>query len=456
MLLLPSQRLWVATLALTLAVVEIPVVLQKCIFDEVQAQTRVIRAAPVQPGDPSVKPEAGAQTGQSGKSRDRRSTLQRALSGRPRRSLRETPSSPQPIRIHSWRTQESSNLLQAERERLQAAVQEALTVASSVLSVNRALGPLLLSRDVNKYCKFVWRNSSTANYNRCGRANHNYQSETCLDVTIPDDHLAGCLIYPEADSPRSIELRPDGAGLPRTDFLLYLHVKTTHKCKVEPSVLAYATHCQTDGRGRPVAGVVVVCRDRLTAAAYSHQTAVQTVIHELFHALGFSRHLFHTWRACSSNATHFKAAQCSPRCKVTQSDATGQTRIYTPSVIWALQRHLVSSEPELGGPLENQDVPSGRASSHWESRTLQGSIMTATLGDPATVRVDAITLAALQDTGWYTVNLTRSQSLVWGQGEGSLFGSLSTCLNKSSAFFCTGRGSAKPTNTLRVVGFTES
>lgn len=134
MLLPPSQRLWVATLALTLAVVEIPVVLQKCIFDEVQAQTRVIRAAPVQPGDPSVKPEAGAQTGQGGKSRDWRSTLQRALSGRPRRSLRETPSSPQPIRIHSWRTQESSNLLQAERERLQAAVQEALTVVSSVLS----------------------------------------------------------------------------------------------------------------------------------------------------------------------------------------------------------------------------------------------------------------------------------------------------------------------------------
>lgn len=32
----------------------------------------------------------------------------------------------------------------------------------------------------------------------------------------------------------------------------------------------------------------------------------QTVIHELFHVLGFSKHLFHTWRACSSNATHFE------------------------------------------------------------------------------------------------------------------------------------------------------
>ena len=35
------------------------------------------------------------------------------------------------------------------------------------LTVDRGTGPLLLSRDINKYCKFLWRNSSTANYNRC-------------------------------------------------------------------------------------------------------------------------------------------------------------------------------------------------------------------------------------------------------------------------------------------------
>lgn len=66
---------------------------------------------------------------------------------------------------------------------------------------------------------------------------------------------------------------------------------------------------------------------------------------------------FHLWRKASEIIMIqiiYLTAQCSPRCKVTQSDATGQTRIYTPSVIWALQRHLVSSEPELGGPLENQ------------------------------------------------------------------------------------------------------
>uniref|UniRef100_A0AAQ4RD25 Leishmanolysin-like peptidase n=1 Tax=Gasterosteus aculeatus aculeatus TaxID=481459 RepID=A0AAQ4RD25_GASAC len=337
---------------------------------------------------------------------------------------------PEPIRIRTWVPAESAGLSGAEGERLQAAVEEAVRTVSSLLSVNRRPGPLLLSRDVNKYCKFLWKNSSTANYNRCGRANKNYRAETCLDVTIPDDHLAGCDIYPDADSPRRTELRPEGAGLPRGDFLLYLHVRATDKCRAEPGVLAYAAHCQTDPSGRPLAGVVVICRDKLTGATHSRRAT--TVIHELFHALGFSKELFPTWRDFG--------ARCSPRGRVTHSDGRGQTRVYTPSVIAALQRHLASTHPELGGPLENLDVPPGGVSSHWESRVLQGSIMAAVLGDPTTVRIDPVTLAAMQDTGWYTVDLSRAQSLVWGGDEGTMFGSLSACHNKSSSFFCTGSG----------------
>ncbi|KAI3376346.1 hypothetical protein L3Q82_016829 [Scortum barcoo] len=432
MVLPPSQRLWVGMLVVMLVVVELPVALQKCIFDEVQARTRVVRAAPIHQDSP---PRLRAQAGQRGSHSGRMASPLHGL-----RSLRNkappTPTSPQPIRIWSWIPRESSNLSEAEKERLEAAVEEAVRMVSSLLSVNRVEGPLLLSRDINKYCKFLWRNSSAANYNRCGRANNNYRSETCLDVTIPDDHLAGCDIYAEPDSPRRTELRPEGAGLPDTDFLLYLHVQATDKCRAEPHVLAYAVHCQTDSHGRPVAGVVVICRDKLTGATYSHRAAVQTVIHELFHALGFSKDLFHTWRDCSSTSP--VGAGCSPRGKVTHSDASDQMRIYTPSVISALQRHLASSDPELGGALENLDVPPGGVSSHWEARVLQGSIMAAVLGDSSTVRIDPVTLAALQDTGWYTVNLSRAQSLVWGEGEGTTFGSLSTC--QSSSFFCTGSG----------------
>ncbi|XP_035772104.1 leishmanolysin-like peptidase 2 [Neolamprologus brichardi] len=316
----PSLNLWVGmVLVVMVVVVELPGALQRCIFDELQVQVRVVRAADSPPKELRL----------------RRSEEQRSILGK---SGSPTPTSPQPMRIRTWIPRESDSLSEAEKGRLEAAVEEA------------------------------------------------------------------------------------------------------------PSVLAYAVHCQTDCHGRPVAGVVVICREGLTGATYSHQTTVQlyssvlqTVIHELFHALGFSKDLFSTWRHCYSSSPQV-GADCSPRGKASHSDGSGHMRIYTPSVISALQKHLVSSDPELGGPLENQDAAPGRVSSHWESRVLQGSIMSAVLGDPSTVRIDPVTLAALQDTGWYTVDLSRAQSLVWGDGEGAMFGSLSTCQDNSSSFFCTGSG----------------
>ncbi|XP_054863745.1 ciliated left-right organizer metallopeptidase isoform X1 [Amphiprion ocellaris] len=435
MVLRPPQRVWVGMLLALVVVVELPGALQKCIFDEVQAQVRVVRAAP-------TEPRLRAPTGQKHLITSGQQTSHRGQSVKRRSILRElappTLATPQPIRIQTWVPRESCDLSETEKGRLEAAVEEAVKVVSSLLSVNRVLGPLLLSRDINKYCKFLWRNSSAANYNRCGRANSNYRTETCLDVTIPDDHLAGCDIYPEADSTRRTVLRPEGAGLIDIDFVLYLHIQATDKCRAEPNVLAYAVHCQTGTHGRPVAGVVVMCRDRLTRATYSHQSTVQTVIHELFHALGFSKDLFSSWQDCSSSSQ--VGAGCSLRGEVTHTDESGQMRIYTPSIISALQKHLGSTDPELGGPLENLGGSPGRVSSHWESRVLQGSIMAAVLGDPTAVRIDPVTLAALQDTGWYTVSLSQAQSLVWGDGEGAMFGSLSTCRDNSSSFFCTGSG----------------
>ncbi|XP_042071064.1 LOW QUALITY PROTEIN: leishmanolysin-like peptidase 2 [Haplochromis burtoni] len=399
----PSSNLWVGmVLVVMVVVVELPGALQRCIFDELQVQVRVVRATDSPP------------------KQLRRSEEQRSILGK---SGSPTPTSPQPMRIRTWIPRESDSLSEAEKGRLEAAVEEAVRVVSSLLSVNRVPGPLLLSRDINKYCKFLWRDSNTINYNRiffkASKLNFAHVAFTCSSV--------------------------------------YLLVP-------QPSVLAYAVHCQTDSHGRPVAGVVVICRDRLTGATYSHQTTVQTVIHELFHALGFSKDLFSTWRDCYSSSSSQVGADCSPRGKASHSDGSGHMRIYTPSVISALQKHLVSSDPELGGPLENlvlhsfkcrnfnklkrkpngaftpQDAAPGRVSSHWESRVLQGSIMSAVLGDPSTVRIDPVTLAALQDTGWYTVDLSRAQSLVWGDGEGAMFGSLSTCQDNSSSFFCTGSG----------------
>ncbi|XP_024914518.1 uncharacterized protein LOC112487516 isoform X1 [Cynoglossus semilaevis] len=298
----PPFRPWLTVVCvLPVLMDQIPGVLQKCIYDEVQAEVRKVRLEPA--------------TSQG------RGFYSQRLETNPR-----VGASPQPIRIHTWITRESDNLPEAERRRVMMAVEEGVDKVSSLLSVPRIVGPLLLSRDISKYCKFVWSNSGGANSNRwvvsystpekpeqkclqlmfisrCGRANVNYRNETCLDVTIPDQHLSGCYIYPQPDSPYRTVLRAEGSGVSDTDFLLYLHIGSTHKCRAEPDVWAYAAHCQTDTDGRPVAAVVVICRDRLTQQTYKHQATVQMVIHELFHVLGFSKDLFPTWTDCSTH-TH--------------------------------------------------------------------------------------------------------------------------------------------------------
>ncbi|XP_061620699.1 ciliated left-right organizer metallopeptidase [Phyllopteryx taeniolatus] len=382
----PLRGLW---LCLPLLCAELLASPHRCVFDEVQARVRVVRAA--------------------------------------RRARALSPGEVAPMRIGTWISGESQRLSEREEGPMRATVQRAVRTVAALLSVERASSPLLLRRDVNKYCRFLWKNPSTVNYNRCGRANSNYRHETCLDMKIPDDHLAGCEVHPQANAARRVTLRPPGSGVPDVDFLVYLQVQASDRCRAQPGLLAYAAHCQTDTSGRPLAGVVVICRDRLT------RLTVQTVVHELFHALGFSKDLFPTWRDCFS-----ASAACSPRGKVTHMDGTGQMRIYTPSVISALQRHLAAVDPELGGPLENSDAPPGGVSSHWESRLLQGSVMLAS--QPGATRIDPLTLAAFQDMGWYTVNTSRAQSLVWGEGEGALFGSTLTCADNSSSFFCTGSG----------------
>lgn len=43
--------------------------------------------------------------------------------------------------------------------------------------------------------------------------------------------------------------------------------------------------------------------------------------------------------------------------------------------------------------------------------------MMAVLEDRAAVRIDPLTLAAFQDTGWYSVDLRQAQRLVWGGGK---------------------------------------
>ncbi|XP_038644102.1 leishmanolysin-like peptidase 2 [Scyliorhinus canicula] len=256
------------------------------------------------------------------------------------------------------------------------------------------------------------------------------------ELWIPDDHLQGYSVWPAQGSSPTV-IQENGRGVPEADLILYIKAADTSKCRKERSVIAYAAYCKLDQNGRPIAGAVTFCHSRLRGSAFDHRRTMLTTVHELLHVLGFSKDLYNTWLDCSSAPSI--GMNCSSRSSVTNTDDQGSVRIYTRTVIQKMQQHFNSSSPELGGPLENGVQP-GFPSSHWESRFLQGSIMTAAMGAPEHTIIDPITLAAMSDTGWYQVKYDSTQPLVWGQGQGDTFGLTSSCHDNSSDYFCTGSG----------------
>lgn len=214
----PPQRLCVRILAvLGLLWGALPGSRQKCVFDEVQDQVRLVRAAPFKPQGP---------LNDSRTSREQPSGHQERTP--PLKEVTRSIGAPQPIRIRTWVPVERDNQSEAEKQRLEAAVNEAVRTVSSLLSgekavfiklfmravpslnlfisicldvglllyifeqsdltrniiliVNRVTEPLLLRRDINKYCKFLWRNTSSANYNRFGDS-HSF-SEQAEDINM--------------------------------------------------------------------------------------------------------------------------------------------------------------------------------------------------------------------------------------------------------------------------------
>lgn len=122
-----------------MVVVWLPGALQKCVFDEVQAQVRVVRAADItHPDSPPTDGRVPLISEQPARHPGRRPASLWGLMVKLRSRVEErappTPASPQPIRIHSWITRESDDLSDAEKYKLEAAVEEAVRVVSSLLS----------------------------------------------------------------------------------------------------------------------------------------------------------------------------------------------------------------------------------------------------------------------------------------------------------------------------------
>ena len=174
--------------------------------------------------------------------------------------------------------------------------------------------------------------------------------------------------------------------------------------KLEENTIAQASARYTQSSNhQPILGTVEINCDINFTAANIDKYLESTLIHEMTHVLGFSSHFFEDYFDIIKK----------------KKDKNGIRRVYinSPKVVEVARKYF--NCPELDGvELENYGEE-GTAGSHWEARILLGDYMN---GISYTEEViSEITLALLEDLGFYKANYYTGGLMRYGKNKGCDF-----------------------------------
>ncbi|KAM5152244.1 leishmanolysin-like peptidase [Mantella aurantiaca] len=312
---------------------------------------------------------------------------------------------------------------------------QAISYLQKTFQVRRPSSSILLSRQCanNQYLK---KKSDPHRYCHGACAQHT----KCGPVIVPEEHLQQCMLCSDTEKYCGPSGPPDSGGIRDTDFVLYVSAITTERCSQE-NIVAYAAYCQLEAEmDRPIAGYANLCPNMISTQPQEFAGMLSTVKHEIIHALGFSAGLFALYRDDNGDPLTTRYINGLPlfneslgvyqwsdrvvRTVIRNWDVSGSKMIQhkvfllvTPRVTDEVRRHF--NCPILEGmELENQGGM-GTEMNHWEKRLLENEAMT---GSHTQNRVfSRITLALMEDTGWYRANYSMAQRLDWGRGKGCDF-----------------------------------
>ncbi|KAL1492801.1 hypothetical protein ABEB36_010985 [Hypothenemus hampei] len=263
----------------------------------------------------------------------------------------------------------------------------------------------------------------------------------CGEVEVPQEHLDVCRVCNvTGQNCRNYPGSVPGGGIPNFDFVFYVSAMQTERCSKSLTV-AYASHCQQEsGLDRPIAGHANLCPNSISTNRQDLEILLSTVKHEILHALGFSVSLYAFFRDRDGNPL----TERSPETGKPPLNETLQTYQWSEKVIKPFYRHWVVRDGSInrevqmlvtptvaeevreyfncseleGAELEDQGEE-GTALTHWEKRVFENEAMTGThTQNPI---ISRITLALMEDTGWYTVNYSMAEEMSWGKNLGCDF-----------------------------------
>ena len=297
----------------------------------------------------------------------------------------------------------------------------------AALLVEPVVGTLKAARA----CGALWSNgvctleATTA----CGHAAA-VPAELLDELTVCDDFTAASCTVVAA-----------GAGV-AADFAISITALDTTLCS-SGATIAYASACQRDQHDRPILGHANFCPSQLSTAASDWEEQRATAVHELLHALGFSSDswaLFrrddgtpYTARDANGDVVPTASYTCPgadgtvadvrvPSAEVLEVSALNGVNVgwlATPRVT-SVARDIFDCATLVGAPLENQPTSTGACfGSHWEQRLFMHELMASTTSHTAVY--SSLTLAALEDSGWYRADYAYATALLWGRHRGCAF-----------------------------------
>ncbi|XGW06195.1 hypothetical protein V3C99_016481 [Haemonchus contortus] len=230
-----------------------------------------------------------------------------------------------------------------------------------------------------------------------------------------------------------------GEKLVDTDLVMFVSAMASDCAE---RAIAFATSCEldvTDVTYRPTLGALNICPQNFKITSQKLLDEWQrVVIHEIIHALAFSVGLFPFYPgAGKSQWDEFGVVIPNVIHRFTRFDwetSKGMVKrhvhmMVTPRVREEARRHFNCSTLE-GAELENQDPYEARGS-HWENRAFGNELMTAVAKQlPVLSR---LSLALLEDSGWYKANYDKAEDLEWGKNLGCIFATKS-CLTWMKLF----------------------
>ncbi|KAK7199506.1 major surface protease gp63 [Novymonas esmeraldas] len=197
-----------------------------------------------------------------------------------------------------------------------------------------------------------------------------YEDPECREFSIPASHMK--------------------EGVANADFLLYVAAGPT-----VGTTAAWAVTCQNFRNGRPSVGVANVSPKYITA----DPRRKRVVAHEILHALGFDFDVFKRM-GMVSHSISLRGKWFVPV-------------MNSPMVVAQARAHFGCHTQTF---LELEDMGGeGTKLSHWKRRSMKDDLMA-----PATVAgiYSAMTIAAMEDTGFYKGNYSMAEPMMYGRNAG--------------------------------------